>query len=820
VALLVTIGIAYDRWYSPPLAASLVLGFVGLVAWLLTMNREPRTMALIYLGIAGAALAAAYHHYRRSPGDLTAWVSAEDFIQLRGYLDNEPVTHPPQVDPALVVLPRQESTTLFVQATAVHAHGRWQPISERLQVYSGGDAGELQLHVGDLVEIGGRLHAIQGPRNPGEPDMQSFFLDQGIGYRVVVRPGGQAIARLERQWPSTLQGWLAWVRNWSQKQLAAVQSNATLHGLTVALVLGDGSRLPAEEWSHFQRTGVIQVLVVSGQHLVLLTWFVLWLLPRLRVPQHHQAWLATLFLLLYVLMTGGHPPGIRSAVTMGAIFLAWIPRRRTMPANLLALAWLVVAALNPMDLFSPGCQLSFLCVLVLHRLGLLLEMQNPPVQTLDNQDPDALRRLVDEARPSWLQFLLWLGGKIKFAYVVALLIWLAGAPVVAYYYHTLPLIALLLTPPLTVLTSVALFLGFLLLLMAVLHLPGTGLIALGINASLGACDGLVRLTEGWPFAYVYVPSSPEWWISVYLVGLLAFLTIRGLMHYWATALLAATAWLLLGLLVPMLQVPSDELRCTFLAIGHGGCTVIETPDGRTIVYDVGSLGGPYLATHQVAPFLWHRGIRRIDELILSHADLDHFNGVVDLAERFAIGQVTTTPTFADKHTAGVLHTLELLRQRQVPIRIVKAGDVLQTNSGATLEVLHPPAQGPPGNENARSLTLRVRYHSSTILLTGDLEGEGLEQVLHLPPHPVDVLMAPHHGSRRLDADGLVAWCRPRLIVSCQGPLRPGQPPAAYVAGGRQFWTTEEQGAITIRIHSSGVVAETFVTGHQEVLSGK
>ena len=33
------------------------------------------------------------------------------------------------------------------------------------------------------------------------------------------------------------------------------------------------------------------------------------------------------------------------------------------------------------------------------------------------------------------------------------------------------------------------------------------------------------------------------------------------------------------------RLPSDELRCTFLAVGHGGCTVMETPDGRTLLYD-------------------------------------------------------------------------------------------------------------------------------------------------------------------------------------------------------------------------------------------
>ena len=60
-----------------------------------------------------------------------------------------------------------------------------------------------------------------------------------------------------------------------------------------------------------------------------------------------------------------------------------------------------------------------------------------------------------------------------------------------------------------------------------------------------------------------------------------------------------------------------------------------------------------MTSRQIAPFLWYRGIRRIDEVLLSHADLDHFNGLPSLLERFPVGQVTLTPSFADKNTPGV-----------------------------------------------------------------------------------------------------------------------------------------------------------------------
>jgi competence protein ComEC len=247
------------------------------------------------------------------------------------------------------------------------------------------------------------------------------------------------------------------------------------------------------------------------------------------------------------------------------------------------------------------------------------------------------------------------------------------------------------------------------------------------------------------------------------------------------------------------------------------CTVLETPDGRTLLYDTGALGGPDVTRRQVAPFLWSRGIRRVDEVFLSHADLDHFNGLPQLLDRFSVGQVTWTPTFADKQAPGVAYVVSDLERRGTAVRVAKAGDVL-TAGPVTLEVLHPPAEGVPGNENARSLVLAVKHAGHTILLTCDLEGEGMRRVLALPPLHCPILMAPHHGSKAADPASLVRWARPKVVISCQGPPRtPGGTPDIYAAGGAQFLSTAEQGAVTVRSHVSGLVVETFRTGQRIVV---
>src|SRR5260370_21418490 len=152
------------------------------------------------------------------------------------------------------------------------------------------------------------------------------------------------------------------------------------------------------------------------------------------------------------------------------------------------------------------------------------------------------------------------------------------------------------------------------------------------------------------------------------------------------------------------------------------------------------------------------------------------------------------PPWADSTARGGTETLAVLQERGVPRRILKAGDRV-TAGDVHIDVLHPPATGPEGNENARSLVLDIRHAGHRILLTGDLEGPGLERVLALPSLPTDVLMAPHHGSKVSNKSDLAAWARPRVVVSCQGPPR-GLPvlDAIYTPLGAQGFGTWPHGA--------------------------
>jgi competence protein ComEC len=152
---------------------------------------------------------------------------------------------------------------------------------------------------------------------------------------------------------------------------------------------------------------------------------------------------------------------------------------------------------------------------------------------------------------------------------------------------------------------------------------------------------------------------------------------------------------------------------------------------------------------------------------------------------------------------------QALEDRGIRTRVVNRGERL-TATDVDLHVLHPPPRGPAGKENARSLVLLISYAGRTLLLTGDLEEPGLSEVTAMPPPKVDVLLAPHHGSRFSNTEAFAVWCKPGLVVSSEG--RPRGPRAdPFTPLGATVWRTWHDGAATIIMDEQGVRAESFRT---------
>jgi competence protein ComEC len=276
----------------------------------------------------------------------------------------------------------------------------------------------------------------------------------------------------------------------------------------------------------------------------------------------------------------------------------------------------------------------------------------------------------------------------------------------------------------------------------------------------------------------------------------------------------AVAWCIPGWWLAGPRRPAD-LEADVLAVGHGLSVVVATPAGGTFLYDCGRLDDPGVGRRIIAPALWARGLSRLDAVYLSHADNDHYDGLPEVLDRFAVGEVVVPEGFVGRDNPAAVELMREVKARGVPVREVVAPASLPAGS-TRVEVLHPPAGWDSDSDNARSLVLDVSRHGRRMLLTGDLEQVGMAELLSKPEpeRPIDVLLAPHHGARAANPTRLYDWARPRVVVASQKPPSAGVADALTPLEARDIvlMRTWRAGAVSLRWTPAGVVASGFLDG--------
>jgi len=806
-ALAMATGVVADRfvlgWETRSWA---LMGLIAaVVAMLMAWGGRTSLFGVVvaFFGIGGA-----WHHNRWSdlPGDDLARGLAADAeprpAWLRGVIVETPIFRPDSERPGA-----QGSTRTVVAVTGVSDGRDWFAASARVATTIGGDRTDLQ--PGQPVELAGSLAPIEGPLNPGERDARDAWRAEGVRLRISAgSPSGVWADPSGTIWPWTYR--LGRIRDWSHRRLVACL-DPTVAALASALLLGRRDAVDPELNDAFARTGTTHLLAISGLHLQALAAST-WLSCRVvRIGRRQSWWVVILSSTTYTILVGLAPSVARSLAMTLVACLAGLIDRRPRFANLMAIALLITLGLNPAHLFDVGCQLSFLAV------GVIL-WGVPPVLARLRTVPGPLDRVERFYEPGWKKRLRSVGWWLVEGFVISVMVWLAALPLVAQRFHITSPIGILLNLPLVPITSLAMLAAGLSLGLSTIWTPLGSPVAWVCRWLLAATDALVRWGARQDWCYGFGPGPGEGWLIAFyvLLGLAAVASVNG----WNQAIQRGSWGMLACCLVAIVVIPwfptsPGAPSAEVLAVGHGLAVVIRSGDGRTLLYDAGRMADPHAGRRLIAPALWARGVTKLDIVILSHADSDHYNGLPDLLERFAIGEVLIPPGFVGEANPGAVALIDRVKARGVPVRTIARGLAWTFGKDVNFAVLHPPELFPPGtSDNARSIVLAVESAGRRLLLTGDLQDSGLTDLTAQPSPTLDAFLAPHHGGRTSNPPWLYDWAKPALVISSQRKPMPGTRDALEAVEDQAIpvWRTWNRGAIRLRWTSGGLLADGFLDG--------
>lgn len=580
---------------------------------------------------------------------------------------------------------------------------------------------------GDRLQLGGTLKSASGARNPGGFDFSKYLASKSIYAILSVRDSSQIkiVGHEAGNWfkMKIIQP----LKNAISSRLERLMPSATAN-LFKGLILAQKQDISDEFLQSLSFTGTSHILAVSGLHtgFVLL---ILWLVLRImRFPSILATILTIAGLIFFALLTGARPPVIR-AVIMANVFLvgSQIQRYRDVYNNL-AFAAFIILLVDPSELFNPGFQLSFSAVFSILYLY--------PRITRSLKRTQFGERLFKSTTPGYLVSLL----------IVSLAVWLGTLPIVAYYFYIIPFIGILANIVVVPLIGILLALGIVALISSTFSLTIGLIYSETIQLLANGLFQFIGSLATFPGSHFFVPR-PE--LSIFLI----YYTILLLGTQWQRPKIRKVSLILLLLLLnwrvwDAALFEEKRLQVLHFDVGQGDATFVRFPNSKTMLIDGGDRNDRFDCGKMIiSPYLRMRGISQVDYLMMTHPHNDHLGGLLYILRNFKVKQIFVN---GDSCDSPIFHEFQSVTDSlQIPMQTLKTGDLFYFSENVDFWVLHPPDSSgiTENHENNNSIVIKLIYGNSTFLLTGDIEIQAEQQLLHFGSLlNSEILKVAHHGS--------------------------------------------------------------------------
>ena len=771
-------------WIAKFVYIPLFFVYISCVLFLVTALVSLQRQFLFFLSLGLAVFLAGFIHLQNAQtypvNHIANFVSGSP---QKAYLRGKVVTSP-EVSQTFY---HSKKSTFTFQVYDLKLEETWHAVQGLIKVTA---YGARKVEYGDELLLQGTLALPPGLRNPGGFNYRDYLANHNVFALLQVKEKDA----LHKKGSGAFL--ISKIFKFKQKLRKLIFANLEGHeaNLLSAILLGERSGLPQDIKDQFIKTGTIHILAISGLHVGLIAFILVSLFRFLRFNRKLTFILTIFVLIAYAALSGARPSVVRATIMAVIVLFGLLLNREIRIYNSLGLAALIILISNPRHLFDSGFQLSFLSVIS-------IVCFTPKIEKLF---PVASNR-----------FLLYL---IK-AFSVSLAAWIGIAPLTAYYFNIVTPVAVLANLVVIPFLFLVVSVGISFLIFAYLWLPLGAVFGQSCWLSLVGLTRMTMFISKIPLGFFHCPQPGILFFCAYYALLLLVFNYKKLNI--SSGKIAIILAIVANVLIwrPVFEGFPDRLRVTFLDVGQGDAMFIEFPYSYdTMLIDGGPAGASDAGRRIILPFLWNKGINKINLVVLTHPDNDHVGGLASVLKNIKVNYVFDNGMPKDSISYNDYRAA--LTNRVKHYQRIKREEKISGFPQVSLFVINPPEPlltATTADTNNNSVVLKIVYKDISFLFCGDIEEEAMQKLLpYAPILKSTVLKVPHHGSDEKEAeDRLLKAVSPQVaVISVGSNNRFGLPAKEVVESlkylGAKVYKTGDSGAITVSTDGRKIWVKTMV----------
>lgn len=592
--------------------------------------------------------------------------------------------------------------------------------------------------------------------------------------------------------------------------------------LLEGILIGDKENLSEEITENFSESNISHILAVSGMHVAYIALISNFLFNKL-IGKHYSKLISSIVILMYMCMVNFTPSIVRAGITGIIALMANFVYRKNDTWEALSIALFAILINNPFAIRDIGLQLSFAAT-----VGICV-FDRTIKKSYEIWIDKVSRRAIRKNKKIIKMVIKILNSKIVKAVIDAFAVTISATisvmPIMILNFNSLAVTSLIIS------VIAGFLVGPIIILGVILIFAKVKTVEIVLNFLLNILIKVSDLGSILPLNQIYLITPKMFEIAIYYLTIFisnfvikirldkssnAFYqrckNIVNLIKYKLRLNFKKVISIILIICILnlfYLKIPKN-LKIYFVDVGQGDCTLIVTPNNKSILVDG---GGSEFSNFNVGksvlmPYLLDRQIAVIDYVIFSHMDTDHSQGLLYVMEKMKVKNAIIGKQFADSNNYKKF--IKIVKDKKINVIVVEAGNRINIENGLYFNVLWPSSNNVVSENsiNNNSLVCKLVYKNFSMLFTGDIEEIAEKAILSMYENRLDLLKSSclkvaHHGSKTSSSLNFLEAVRPELALIGVGKNNNFEHPASSILErieslGCKVYRSDEMGEIFIR----------------------